>query len=511
MAESDTESVGSVEHLRGDLRRRSIKGGTAMMIAAVWRFAVNVVSTAVLARLLTPDDFGLMAMAVTVTRFLSTFKDAGLEWATVQRSGVDESQVSTLFWINVVFGAAIMLFAILVAPAVGWFYGDSRLSGMVTVLAIGFVASGFSVQHQALLQRQMRFSFLAQLEMVSVLVGVGAAILMAYKGLGVWALIGKELLPLVAVVPGVWMACHWRTSAPGRVNEVRSMLSFGANSVGVRVTGYFTRNFDNVLIGWRLGPGPLGIYNMAYHLMYLPIQQINSPVSRVAVGVLSRLQNEPEQYRRYYRTGLMLVLALGMPIAALMFVTADKIVLALLGPQWIEVTPVFRMFGPAVFLSSLNVATGWIYLSLGRTDRQLRWQVFASIIMVICFIIGLHWGTIGVAAGFSIGTVVLLFPGIGYCYRGTMMEMSDVTKTMWRPALAAVVSGLTTYGYGLALGTTRNVVYGLVMEIGLYVTVYIGVWMVLPGGWQWIRTVRRFSRELTTTRWESPAVEVSDS
>jgi PST family polysaccharide transporter len=237
-----------------------------------------------------------MAMAVTVTRFLSTFKDAGLSMATVQRSEIDHDQLSTLFWINGVFGIVLMVATVISAPLVAWFYGDPRLTGIVMLLAVGFAASGFSTQHHALLRRQMRFSLLAEVEIASWLVGAGLAILMARGGFGFWSLAAKELGPIIAILVGVAIGCRWRPGKPRFGSGVRPMLRFGGHLAGVNMVGYFTRNFDKVLIGWRLGADSLGLYSMAYNLLYLPIQQINVPVTNVAIGVLSRLQNEPGNF-----------------------------------------------------------------------------------------------------------------------------------------------------------------------------------------------------------------------
>jgi PST family polysaccharide transporter len=249
MTGSRPGEVASVDHLKGDLRGRSVRGGTAMMITAAGRFVLNLGSTAILARVLTLSDFGLMAMAVTVTRFLSTFKDAGLSMATVQRSEIDHDQLSTLFWINGVFGIVLMVATVISAPLVAWFYGDPRLTGIVMLLAVGFAASGFSTQHHALLRRQMRFSLLAEVEIASLLVGAGLAILMARGGFGFWSLAAKELGPIIAILVGVAIGCRWRPGKPRFGSGVRPMLRFGGHLAGVNMVGYFTRNFDKVLIG----------------------------------------------------------------------------------------------------------------------------------------------------------------------------------------------------------------------------------------------------------------------
>jgi PST family polysaccharide transporter len=264
------------EHLQADLKGRSIRGGAVTLTGQGCRFALQTGSIVILARLLTPGDFGLIAMVTAITGFIASFKDAGLSMATVQREKIDHAQVSTLFWINVVLSTAMMLLIAVLAPAIAWLYGEPRLVWLTLGLAGSFIFAGLAVQHQALLRRQLRFR------------------------------------ALVAILPR-------------RGCGVRSMLAFGGNLTVSHVVNNGARNLDNVLIGSVWGASLLGAYSKAYQLLLLPFQQFASPVTAVALPVLSRLQGDPQRFRRYFRGGIMLLTALGMPLVAFAFVTAHDL------------------------------------------------------------------------------------------------------------------------------------------------------------------------------------------
>ena len=244
------------EHLEKDLGRLSVRGGAATVSAQFIRsFVIALASTAILARLLTPEDFGLLAMVAGFTNFLARFKDLGLAMATVQRKEINQGQVSTLFWVNAGLGILVTLLTAAVAPLVAWFYGEPRLVTIMLALAVAFVFGGLMVQHQALLQRQMKFTALAVVQIASTAIGAIAGVVTALFGAGYWALVIMQLVAAVVMALGMWLVCGWRPGRPMRGVGVRSMLAFGGNLTGANLLAYLIRNLDNILIGWCWGAG----------------------------------------------------------------------------------------------------------------------------------------------------------------------------------------------------------------------------------------------------------------
>ena len=478
---TDPNCFFQTDEIEADLKGAAVRGGAATMAAQACKFTLKVGSTVVLARLLTPIDFGLIAMVAAITNVVGAFKNMGLSMATIQRPKINHAQISTLFWLNVLMSVAIMLVIAAIAPVISWFYGEPRLTWIMLVLAGVFIFGGLTVQHQALLRRQMRFAALAAIEISAMVVGIVIAIASAWHGAGYWALVFMQLAAGITTTVGVWLMCDWRPLPPGRHSGVRSMLTFGGNLTGSSVLNHFTRNLDNVLIGWQWGAQQLGLYAQAYQLLLLPVQQL-APISKVAISTLSRLQADPKRYRTYYLKGVLLCATIGMPIVAFLFVAADKVILTVLGPQWTDSVTIFQVLAPAAFIGTFNVATTWVFISLGRTDRLFRWALIGSSVTALSFIIGIHWGAIGVAAAYSISRPVMRIPGIIYCYRGTPLRLKDLAITLSRPALASISAAVVLISINRFLPIGMNVVVSLFVDCVLYGLLYLGAWMVLPNG-----------------------------
>jgi O-antigen/teichoic acid export membrane protein len=482
-AQTKYQDYFNTAHLKTNLKQRSVRGGAVTIVAQASKFILKFGSTAILARLLTPEDYGLIGMATVVVGFVEYFKDLGLSTATIQRSQINHQQVSTLFWINLGVSLLVALIVALLAPAIALFYHEPRLQPITLGLAINFIFGGLTVQHQALLRRQMQFTSLAKIEVVSMVVGVITAIMAAYYGLQYWALVLMLIGTAISNAIGVWIACGWRPGLPSLNSGVGSMLVYGGNLTGFGLVNYFSRNLDNVLIGRRWGSEQLGLYAQAYKLLLLPIQQINNPINAVALPTLSSLQTEPQKYSRYYYKAILLITTLGMPIVAFMFADADKVILLMLGQQWLGAVPLFQFLMPAAFVGTFNVAPGWVYQSLGRTDRQFFIGTVMAIITTLIFLVSVNWGAIGVAMAYGLSQPILMIIAIYYCYLGTHLKTQDFAQTIAKPTLASIGAGLILIGIdGFILPNIINLPLSLLVDCGLYALLYLIIWLLLPGG-----------------------------
>jgi PST family polysaccharide transporter len=441
------------DHLASDLVGRSVRGGAVTLASQGVKFVLQVGSTMVLARLLTPADFGLIAMVSAVTGFVALFRDLGLSMATLQRAEITHAQVSTLFWINVALSVLLSLVVACLAPVVAWAYGEPRLALITVALASTFVFGGLAAQHQALLRRQMRFGALALIEIVPMAVGIAMAVLLALSGAGYWALVGMAATTAAATAAAAWAASRWRPGKPSWSRDVREMIAFGGNLTGFHFTNYFGRNADQALIGWSAGPGPVGLYSKAYGLLMMPLVQILGPMGSVALPVLSRLQGQPEEFRRYYLRAIQLLAYGTLPLITLMGVTSAEIVHFLLGPQWAEAGRIFTLLAIAALFQPIFATAGWIHTSLGRTDRLLRWGLMSDPLYVLSFVVGLPWGPTGVALSYAICVNLLFLPGMAYAFKPSAVRLRDFLSAIWRPAALSGVLFLAAAG-------TRSIVAG---------------------------------------------------
>lgn len=484
-----------------------MRGGAVTILNQAIKFLLALGSTAVLARLLTPEDFGLLAMVMAVIGFIAIFKDMGLSMATIQRAEVSHAQVSTLFWLNVGVSALIMILVAALAPVLAWYYKEPRVLPMTLVLSGTVLFSGLIVQHQALLRRQMRFGDIAAIEITSLFLSLSAGIVSALAGMTYWSLVIIPIVREITTMLGVWIGCRWRPGMPARRSGVRSMVSFGAHLTGFNIVNYFARNLDKILIGRFWGAAPLGLYNKAYQLLLLPIQQINNPITGVAVPTLSRVQNDSARYRAYYRRGVFLTVSLGMPAVAFLFVEADKAILTVLGDQWLASIPIFRALGPAAFVGTFNMAAGWVYLSIGDTRRQFRWGMFGSAAIAAAFFFGVRWGPMGVALAYSGALIVLPPLAIAYCFRESPLRFFDFVVSVWRPGTAAIAAAVCLFGLDRWFLPTMRVEAALVVDLFIYALLYALWWIGLPNGRRAARDVIDIAKHLraASPKTEDPA------
>jgi PST family polysaccharide transporter len=380
------------------------------LVSQALKFLIGVCGTVILARLLTPEDYGLVGMVAVFTGFVAVFKDLGLSAATVQRAEINHSQVTNLFWVNLTVGVVLAAVIAGVAPLLARFYGDPRLAAITAVSALGFLLGGLTIQHEALLRRQMRFTSLAVVEIAAMLASVSMAVSLAWYGAHYWSLVFSQLAFAAATAASVWMLSGWRPGLPARRSGVRSMLLFGGNLTGFNFINYWARNLDNLLIGRVWGALQLGLYSRAYQLLLLPIDQITAPITAVAIPALSRLVDSPERYRRAYVRIVAKLAMVTMPLMAFMIVTSDWMVRLILGSQWMGVSPLFAWLGVAGLVQPLANTAGWLLITQARTNEMFRWGAFAGTILMSSICVGLPWGALGVAISYSLCSSLVAVP-----------------------------------------------------------------------------------------------------
>lgn len=470
------------EHLQSDIGGRTVRGGAVAITTQSLKFFITIAGTSVMAHLLTPEDYGLVGMVAIVTGFVSTYKDLGLGTATVQSPEISFDQISTLFWINLALSVAIAIFTATIAPLVAWFYGEPRLKAITAVTALGFVMSGLVVQHEALLRRQMRFFELAMIGLISMAIGYLAGILMAWWGFKYWSLVGSQFAVIITATTLTWMVCRWRPGLPRKNTGVRSMINFGGNLTAFATINYFARNLDNLLIGRVWGAQQLGIYSRAYQLMMLPIEQINEPITSVAVPSLSRLTNTEEGYRRAYLRMLETVALLTMPAVALMIASADWIVAIVLGPKWGKVGTVLVILGVAGLVQPISNTTGWLFITQGRANDLFKLSMIGGPITMLSIVAGLPWGARGVATSYVAVQLCVSQPLL-YWFIGRKgpVRMMDFYRTIAPMVVGSVMSLVAAMAVRQWLGPVNPVVGILVCLVVILLTTLL-VLSVVPSG-----------------------------
>lgn len=417
-----------------DLAHRASRG-TLVTVGAQWsRTALQLVSTVVLARVLVPEDFGLLAMVVAVVGVADLLREFGLSSAIVRLADVDERMWAAIHRFSLVVGVAASGLVALSAPAVAALYGEERLVALTLALAPLVLVNSVAMPLQAALQRELRFGAIAVVEVVAGAAGVLGAILAAVLGAGYWSLV---LLPALTAVVRLELLLvvrrpSFRRARPWR--DLRPVVATGGSILGVELLNYAARNLDNVLVGRLLGAGVLGVYSRAYALLMLPISQLNGPLARVGLPVLSRLQDDPPAYRRYVGAAMLVIAYAALPTFAIAAAVAGPLVTVLLGDAWTAAAPIFALLCIAGVAQALGNVSGWLYVSLGRAHRQLAWFAATKPLVIAAFVVGLAWdGVHGLALLYGLVSCALLVPGLLLAIRGTFVRPRDVLVPVLRP------------------------------------------------------------------------------
>lgn len=428
-----------------ELKHTVIKGSLALLLSQGMSFGLSTINTLVLARLLTPADFGIIGMVTVIINFVGMFKDAGLSTATVQIDKIEKNQISTLFWINTFISLALGFTILLSSPLVALFYKKPELTAVTAILSFSFIIQGFTIQHNALLQRHLNFTILAINEIIGQLIMMVVAIAMAYFGFRYWALVGGTVARSVVLLLLTFYSCPWIPGKMQKGTDVRNMLKFGGHLTGSNFINYLSRNLDSLLIGKFIGAEPLGLYSRAFTLLMQPLVQVRAPLTTLSLPVLSSLKKDPVRYLSFFQKLVDISISLSLPVSVYCFLESEFLIRILLGPQWMDAESVFKILSIAGFFIALSVSPGLVMLSYGFSKRYLRLNVLTALITSVSFVAGIPFGIKGVSIAYAVSSALTMIPLIYYSFRDTPIKMKLIFESISGPVFASLVAGISTY------------------------------------------------------------------
>ncbi|MGV7218134.1 lipopolysaccharide biosynthesis protein [Bradyrhizobium sp. UFLA05-112] len=467
-----------------DLKERAVRGGLARLCGQAANLVLRLSFMMIMARLLDPEEFGLVAMATILTGFFEIFRTAGLSSATIQKASITGEQISTLFWINILVGTVLCLLCSATAPVLVSFYHEPRLFWVTVTLSVGFVFSAGGVQHSALLQRQLRYVALAIAETLSLLASFALGLIMACGAFGYWALVVSTIAAPAINTALMWASTGWMPGMPRRNAGIYQMLRFGGTITLNNLVMYFAYNLDKLLLGRFWGADALGLYGRAYQLINVPTSNLHAAVGGVVFSAISRLHDDPVRLRNYFLKGYSLVSSLTVPVSVFAAFFADDIVLVALGPKWTDATTMFRLLTPTIFVLGVINPTGWLIQSVGLQVRSLRIAFVIAPLVMTAYLIGLPYGPNGVALAFSAAMTVWLVPHVFWSLHNTVVSPWDVLLATCRPFLASVVAAAFALGiefYMMNLGYLQSPLLRLLMVSVVMVIFYLVIFLFALG------------------------------
>lgn len=459
------------------VRDSSVRGAGAGVASVILQFAIRGFSTIALARLLVPEDFGLVAIAGIALNFFSRIADMGLTTAATQKHRIELGELTTLFWVNSVGGLLLCVLMIGTAPLMGALFSDTRVEHIVVAMSLGLVVTGIGAQHESLLRRNLQYGRLAAIVPIAQAAGTAIGLAAAIVGFGYWSIVAMHVVSRAGATIGYLLGARWKPGKPHNLRSVGSVLRFGGHISGSQILVYITHNLDSLIVGLVGGAVDLGLYRRGFNLLQLPIEHLKAHMDRLIPSSLSRLQRADREFSSLYRHGVSGLVFLGCPAIGLAFAEADALILAILGDPWMSAAPYLRWLAPAALASLLEVVVVWYLVPVADGRRLLIVRFIRVVFVAMGMLIGIRYGPIGVAAGYGIGSLVgLVFEFIYTVVCGQDFVLASLS-VVWQPVISAALAATIV----MSIPDSRQIsrlLFGLV----LYIVAYLGLFFCLPGG-----------------------------
>jgi len=418
---------------------RAKSGIKSNSVSQFGRQALQITTTIILTRYLSPSDFGLMSMAFVITGFLNVFRDLGTSPAIIRQKEISDILLSTIYWFNIFFGFVTSILIFSFAPMIARFYEEERLITIFQLLSISFILTSIGIAHQAILEKNLNFSVLAKIELTSTFIGSFVGIIMSIKNYGVLSLVFQTLVTSSVSTILLVKYSQWKPMLNFQFKQLQTIAKFSLNLTGFNVFNFVVRNADNLLIGKYLGAQQLGYYNLAYKILVYPVQNISSVVSRVMFPVFSQFQEDDNLFRETYLKMIKAIAFITFPLMLGLMVMSKHFVLTVLGKEWEPVIMLLIIFSPIGLIQSIDATTGIIFQAKGKTDWMFWWGIATGILSICAFIIGLQWGILGVAFSYLCATLIWTYPGLVIPLKFIGLKFMDIYNHLFR---TLIISGI---------------------------------------------------------------------
>ncbi|HYB59529.1 MAG TPA: MOP flippase family protein [Candidatus Acidoferrales bacterium] len=417
-----------------------VAGQTAYLVISV-----------ILTRLLSPQDFGLVAMVLVFTGFASVFTDLGFGASLVQKLDLNQHHKNAVFWISIVAGALVTLIMAAAAPYIASFYSVPALQPLTVAISLIFFINAFATVKAALLQKAMDFRKLAAAQLTGIVLSGIVAIYIAFSGFGVWSIVAMYVVNAIVYAATLWIITPWRPNFSLQWKALKDLSKFSRNMLGFSAFNYWTRNGDNLLIGRYAGSAALGIYSRSYTILLLPVAQVSGVIANVMFPALSAIQKDVERVKDVYLKSISVISLVTFPLTLGLLVVSQSFVLALFGDKWAGMIPILQVFCLLGALQSIGTTVGWIYQSQGRTDIMFRLGLISGSIFIISFVVGLRWGAIGVAVAYTLANLLVWYPTWAIPARLIGLDFLTMLRCLAPTFYGAAVMAFCVWVLGLLL------------------------------------------------------------
>lgn len=478
---TDAPNPNAHNEIRKSVESRAIKSAAALALGRPALILVNLVGAMILARLISPREYGLFGMVIVAVRLAEVFREMGLGTVAIQREHLSADQQAGLYWTNTFFALFIGAVMIACAPLIVRFYGEPALFGLTIGVALQFTVNGISTQHLALVKRQLNFKGMVIVQVVAAAAAVGAAAVGVALDLGAYALVLRTLVEAIINAVGLRFITGWKPGRPRGFKTITSELEFGLKVTFSNMAVFLSRQADNLIVGRAFGAVALAQYQKSYELMMMALQHVARPAAGIGISALSRLNGEPEAYKRAYFRMVEKITLLSVPFAVMLMGAPQVVVDILLGAQWQGAVPLTRIFGLVTLLQPLLSTVGWLLTTQNRPGLLLRGSIFNAVLDVSGFLIGAQWGLEGVALSYSAGQIVKTPLLLWYWLRVGHVSAADIYWALLTFCGPGVVATAPVYLVAQQVATLHPILALLCTGTVAVVTYFACLWCVPRG------------------------------
>ncbi len=428
------------------LRGRAVSNARWIAVSRAVSIGVQLLSLAWLSRLLSPADYGLVAMAMVVANLASLVRDMGMSQALIQRESLNDEAILTTFWFTVGVGLVLGAAVALASPLAALAFDTPGVAGILCLLAVTFPVLGTTTVHQALLERESRFPLLARIAAFSSVSGLAVGVTAAYLGAGAYSLALNSLTVALVSAGQLWFAAPFSPRWLWSRHEFRGIRQFSDYLVGFNLINYFSLNADSMIIGRFLGAGSLGLYSLAYRIVDFPVNNLTFVASSALFPVMSRQQAVPEEMANLYLRTLAMIAFVTAPMMAGLIVLREPFIEVVLGSKWLGMSDVLMWLSAVGFVNSLTCTTGSVLMARGRTNYLFYLGIVGVVLQVPAFIIGLKWGVEGVAAGHLVASFITAVIAFSVVLRVLGKGLGPFLRSIGVPMVFAGVMALAVIG-----------------------------------------------------------------
>jgi O-antigen/teichoic acid export membrane protein len=455
------------------LRSKAVKGISWNGIQAVLGQVASLVIGIILARLLPPETFGLVAMIFAFTSIIGALQHFGLANSIVQSKEVNEERLSSVFWFNVGTGFFLWFLFLILAYPIAVFYQKPLLKPLIYVSSLDFIVSSFTIIPNAILQKNLEFKKLAFANVLAIIIPGVLSILLAIMGFGVWSLVLRSIIASVLSAGIFFYQLKWRPQFRFNFPEIKGLLKFGLNDTANSLLFSFTNQIDSLLVGKQLGSELLGIYNKAFAFLMFPIQQIRGQILNVIFPIFSLLQDEGSKIKQGSLTIFSVMGLLLFPMMLGLYAVTEEFVLVVLGKEWLAMIPMMKIFCITALFEGIKIS-GVIILAVGRTDSLFKLSLFTKPITIALIVIGLKWGLNGLAIGVSFGSVINFFVETYIAGKYINLSLLDIFKEILPVLLMSLIMlvfiiVVDTYILRYSINTGLRMLIKIFCGIGIFI------------------------------------------